>query len=143
MNLGRLGATCVIEELIGKISSVSGIQFSADIAPLAGPLSPDGAISLYRIIQEGVKNIGKRGQATKASVEIWLEGGDIHVTISDRGRGFNPEAPARRGLGLTSIAERVRMLGGSHTLASAPGEERRSPSASQLEISRRGRAMGG
>jgi signal transduction histidine kinase/ligand-binding sensor domain-containing protein len=121
LNLERLGATCVIEELIEKISSVSGIQFSADIAPLAGPLSPDGAINLYRIIQESVNNIVKHGQATKANVEIWLEGGDIHVTISDNGRGFNPEAPARRGLGLTSIAERVRMLGGTHTLVSAPG----------------------
>ncbi len=121
LNLERLGATSVIEELIEKISSVSGIQFSADITPLEGSLTPDGAIHLYRIVQESVNNIVKHGQASKANVEIWREGGDIHVTISDNGRGFNPEAPARRGLGLTSIAERVRMLGGTHTLVSAPG----------------------
>ena len=121
LNLERLGATSVIEELIEKVASASGIQFSADITPLEGSLTPDGAIGLYRIIQESVNNIVRHGQATKASVEIWREGGDIHVTVSDNGRGFSPEAPVRRGLGLTSIAERVRMLGGTHTVASTPG----------------------
>jgi signal transduction histidine kinase len=64
----------------------------------------------------------KHGHAGKASIEIRREGADIEVTISDNGCGFDMEAPARRGLGLTSIAERVRMLGGVHTLASTPGK---------------------
>jgi signal transduction histidine kinase len=84
-------------------------------------LTPDGAIHLYRIIQESINNIVKHAQATKASVEIWQEDGEIHVTVADNGRGFGPEAPTRRGLGLISIAERVRMLGGTHKLVSTPG----------------------
>ncbi len=121
LNLERLGATSVIEELIEKISSASGIQFSADIMTPDGALTADGAIHLYRIIQESANNIVKHAQATKASVEIWRESLDICVTITDNGQGFNLAAPAHRGLGLTSIAERVRMLGGTHTLVSAPG----------------------
>jgi signal transduction histidine kinase/ligand-binding sensor domain-containing protein len=120
LNLERLGVTSVIEELVEKVASASGIQFSADIAPIDGSLSSDGAINLYRIIQESVNNIVKHSQATKANVEIWLEAGEIYVTVSDNGRGFSPDTLVRRGLGLTSITERVRILGGIHSVASTP-----------------------
>ncbi len=121
LNLERLGVTSVIEELIEKVASASGIRFSADITPLNGSLSAGEDINLYRIIQESLNNIVKHGQAARASVEIWREGGAINVTVSDDGCGFSPEAPVRRGLGLTSIAERVRMLGGTHLITSSPG----------------------
>jgi signal transduction histidine kinase/ligand-binding sensor domain-containing protein len=122
LNLERLGLTTVIEELIEKVSNSSGIRFFADIAPLDRTLTADGDINLYRIVQESVNNIVKHGNASKASIEIRREGAIIEVTISDNGRGFDTDAPARRGLGLTSIAERVRILGGLHTLVSAPGK---------------------
>jgi signal transduction histidine kinase len=121
LNLERLGATSVIEELIEKVSSASDIPFSADVMQLEGLLTSDGAIHLYRIIQESIHNIVKHGQASKASVEIWREGGEIQIIVASNGRGFAPEAPGRLGLGLISIAERVRMLGGTHTLVSTPG----------------------
>jgi signal transduction histidine kinase/ligand-binding sensor domain-containing protein len=121
-NLERLGLTAAIEELIEKVSSSSGIQFFADVTPLDGALPPEGTINLYRIVQESVNNIVKHGGASKASIEILRENAEIHVRISDNGRGFDVGAPGRRGLGLTSIAERVRMLHGDHTLTSAPGK---------------------
>lgn len=122
LNLERLGLTVVLEELVEKVASTSGIQFSADVIPLDGLLAADNAINLYRIIQESVNNIVKHAQATKAAVEIWSEGGDVRVTIADNGRGFDPDAPPRSGMGLTSISERVRMLGGTHTVFSKPGQ---------------------
>ena len=104
------------------MSASSGIQFFADIAPLDGSLIADGDINLYRIVQESVNNIVKHGRAGKASIEIRRDGADIQVAISDNGCGFDMEASARRGLGLTSIAERVRMMGGAHTVASTLGK---------------------
>jgi signal transduction histidine kinase len=120
VNLDRLGLTSVIEELIEKVDGASGIRFSAGIMPLDASLTPDGAIHLYRIIQESINNIVKHSHATRASVEIWLEGDEIHAAVSDDGCGFNAES-LRRGIGLTSIAERVRIVGGVHSVASAPG----------------------
>lgn len=111
-NLERLGLTAVIEELIEKVSAASGIQVSADIAPLDGVLSADQAINLYRILQESTNNVVRHAQAGKANVEIWHEGGGLHITVADNGRGFSLESQGARGLGLTSIAERVKMLGG-------------------------------
>jgi signal transduction histidine kinase/ligand-binding sensor domain-containing protein len=121
-NLERLGLTAAIEDLIERVSSASGIQFFTDVTPLDGALPPEGTINLYRIVQESVNNIVKHGCASKASVEIQRETAEIHVRISDNGRGFDVNAPSRSGLGLTSIAERVRMLHGDHTLTSAPGK---------------------
>ena len=122
MNLERLGLTAVLEEMVEKISAGSGIQFSADIAPLDDCLSPDDAINVYRMIQESINNIVRHSHASKANLEIWQEGGDVHIVVADNGNGFTPESPARRGLGLTTITERVRMLGGAHSIVSNPGQ---------------------
>jgi signal transduction histidine kinase len=127
LNLERLGLTVVLEEMIEKVADASGIEFSADIAPLDGHLTPEGEISLYRIIQESINNIVRHSQATRAGVEVWPDTGGLHVTVRDNGRGFQSGPPHDRvpasgsGLGLTDIAERVRMLDGAHTLTSAPG----------------------
>jgi signal transduction histidine kinase/ligand-binding sensor domain-containing protein len=129
LHLDRLGLTAVVEEMIEKVASASGIQFSCDIAPLDGLFSQEGQINFYRIVQESLNNIVKHAQATRANVEIWREGDYVNVTVRDDGRGFAPEAPANgdggpspRGLGLTGISERVRMLGGAYTIESAPGQ---------------------
>ncbi|OLC46388.1 MAG: hypothetical protein AUH43_14160 [Acidobacteria bacterium 13_1_40CM_65_14] len=128
VNLDRLGLTAVIDEMIEKVSSVSGIEFSTDLVPLDRVFTPDSEINIYRIIQESVNNIVKHSQATKANVELWRADGDLHILVRDNGRGFNSGpvmdktgSPVARGLGLTGIAERVRMLGGMHSVASTPG----------------------
>ena len=126
LHLERLGLAAVIEEMIEKVAGSSTIQFSADIPPLDGLFSKEDEINLYRIIQESVNNIIKHSQATRANVEVWIESGQVHISVSDNGRGFITEAQVGeatpRGLGLTSMTERVRMLGGEHTVNSALGQ---------------------
>jgi signal transduction histidine kinase len=129
LHLDRLGLTAVIEEMVEKMSTASGIQFFTDVAPLDGLFTKDGEINFYRVIQESVNNIVKHSQATKANVEILCENGAVQVTVRDNGRGFvaasstdSIRPPVTRGLGLVGIAERVRILGGSHTILSAPGQ---------------------
>ena len=122
LNMERLGLTTVLEEMIENVSRAAGIQFSNDIEPLDNLFSPENEISFYRIIQESVSNIVKHSGATKANIEIWRQDGELHTIVRDNGRGFNPETTtnggAARGLGLTSISERVRMLGGTYTINS-------------------------
>jgi ligand-binding sensor domain-containing protein/signal transduction histidine kinase len=122
LNLERLGLTAVIEEMIENVSGAVGIQFSMDIEPLDNLFPPEDEISFYRIIQESVNNIVKHSRATKANIEIWREDGELHAAVRDNGSGFDPGAVTNgggsRGLGLTSISERVRMLGGTYTINS-------------------------
>lgn len=127
VNLDRLGLAATIEEMVEKVAASSGIQISADIEALEeGWLTKEQEVNCFRIAQESLNNIIKHAQATKAYVELWHADGALLLTVRDNGRGFTAEAEgsgaARRGLGLTSISERVQMLGGTHTIKSAPGE---------------------
>ena len=123
-HLDNLGLTNSLEAMIDKVESVSGIRFSYDIAPLDGALPQEGEINLYRIIQEAINNIVKHSQATRARVEVARDERGIYLTIRDNGQGFDLKATTaerrRRGFGLNGIAERVRMLGGTYHLDSAP-----------------------
>jgi signal transduction histidine kinase/ligand-binding sensor domain-containing protein len=126
VNLDRLGLSATIEEMVEKVAASSGIQFSADIEPLGdGILTQEQEINSFRVVQESINNIVKHAQATKAYVEMWRENGELRVTVRDNGRGFAigeaGNGPAR-GLGLTSMAERVRILEGTFKINSAPGE---------------------
>lgn len=78
-------------------------------------------IALYRIAQEALHNIEKHGSAH--NVGLLLEGnGRVHLRVTDDGRGFDVQSPEwRRGLGLTSMEERVRPLGGQVEVKSQPG----------------------
>jgi NarL family two-component system sensor histidine kinase LiaS len=123
VNLDRFGLTACLEEMVENIARATGLQFSADIEPLDGLLSKDEEISCYRIVQESTNNIVKHAAATKAYVEIWRHDGALRITVRDNGRGLDGAATRQGGgLGLTSIKERVWMLGGSLSIASAPGE---------------------
>jgi signal transduction histidine kinase/streptogramin lyase len=141
-HLDTLGLTSAIEAMLERMGHASAgaappaaapaaaAVFEADIHDLDGLLSPRAEINLYRILQESVNNIAKHAHATHTRITIRREPRELRVTIDDDGEGFTPEAqrpPSSRGqcstgLGLTGIAERVRMLGGTHTVRSAPGE---------------------
>jgi signal transduction histidine kinase len=69
-------------------------------------------------VQEAVNNIVKHSLASQASVTLVREDGGLQISIRDNGRGFAPNY--KTGVGLTSLAERVQMLGGTHQLESAP-----------------------
>jgi signal transduction histidine kinase len=83
----------------------------------------DVALCLFRIVQEALRNIVKHGHTEDAKVELSGGGGEIHLCISDEGAGFNPEsAQAKGGLGLISMRERLRLVGGHLDVESEPSQ---------------------
>lgn len=85
----------------------------------------DIEIALYRIAQEALFNAVKHSQATKASVRITDNGTMLVLEIQDNGRGISRRdresaKSNRRGLGLLSMHERAKLLGGIFTLESTP-----------------------
>lgn len=104
------------------------------------PSSPDrlqweSETALYRVVQEALTNINKHAQATLVRIElIFLCENDDEpnatLVITDNGRGFDQSRQqsnlVRRGrgehVGLESMAERVKLLGGELTIRSIPGE---------------------
>jgi len=123
--LDRLGLT----KAIGSITSglASTVRFAMQLDPIDDEVGKEGAIHVYRIVQEGINNILKHGDATDAKVEIRVEGSRLRIVIEDNGKGMpalpgaNGTGPAG-GLGLVGIAERAKILNGTMTIESKAGE---------------------
>ena len=90
--------------------------------------------TVYRMAQEGLTNIGRHAQATKASIDVLPRGHVLWCTIRDDGVGFDRiAARGGVGLGLQGIHERVATLGGSMTITSNRGSGTRLIAAIPLE----------
>lgn len=79
-------------------------------------------VAIYRVVQEGLNNIGKHANAKHVRVALVAEETGLSLEISDDGEGFDPTAVAkrneRRGMGLASMRERVEYTGGRFSLRS-------------------------
>ena len=119
--LDRLGLTKAIEAMIDKVAASAALDIVAEIENIDGLFDARGGINLYRIVQESLNNIVKHSTADSAGVVIKRSRQSVTVAIHDNGRGF-AAGDVKIGFGLAGIAERVRMLGGTHTIDSNPGK---------------------
>lgn len=78
-------------------------------------------LTVFRIIQEQVRNICKYSQATQVQIGLQAANDQIRLQIADNGRGFDPKT-TRRGLGLSHIQERAGLYKGKVLLNTAPGQ---------------------
>jgi signal transduction histidine kinase len=84
------------------------------------PLAPDEQIEVFRIVQEGLANVRRHANATRAVVVIADRAGERFVSIRDNGEGFDGEAlPA--GQGLKNMRARADSIDGGFSLTSRPG----------------------
>jgi two-component system sensor histidine kinase UhpB len=98
------------------------LQLSFTAGNNLGPIPRDVAICVYRIVQEGLRNVVDHAEVQAASVSLARSLDGLELTIADQGRGFDTAAAlGRGGLGLLSMEERVRLTGGTLTITSAPG----------------------
>jgi PAS domain S-box-containing protein len=97
------------------------VNFRAENIPREVP--PDIAVCLYRIAQEGLRNISKHAGATEVTISLVGENDTIQLTIMDNGNGFDPDrVKGKQGLGLDSMKERAHLIGGSFHIKSKPGQ---------------------
>ena len=94
------------------------IDFKSDVSSVV-PL--EIGTSLFRILQEALHNASKHSGVKRIEVELREGFDEIHLTATDQGRGFDVEAATQgRGLGLTSMRERARLLNGNIEIQSKP-----------------------
>ena len=124
--LGDLGLTAALEALIGGWSSVGpGLEVTLSLAPELDGVDETTALTIYRIVQEGLTNVRRHSGATQAEVAAGFmedDGGQETIVVSVRDNGAGLPREPRQGLGLLGMSERVRALGGVMELNGAEGE---------------------
>jgi two-component system sensor histidine kinase UhpB len=116
------GLRDAVQDLIETAGAYSNLRFTlvADEYPADALPDKQLQLTLYRIVQEQVNNIVKHAKATAVSIALSLKNGQIALTISDNGIGFNTNEK-KNGIGLRNICSRVQMHGGKVQLKSTPG----------------------
>ena len=118
--LQLLGLRSALEELCANIARQHHVTVELGGGPLAPHIPPDMALCLYRVAQEALHNAAKHSGAGRIDVELTDDNALLWMKITDDGKGFDP-GRASKGLGLASMRERVRMIGGELVIESAPG----------------------
>jgi signal transduction histidine kinase len=118
--LEYLGVIAGMKSWCGEIKErhKTVVAFRSD---LPGNLPLDVGLPLFRVLQEAVSNSIKHSGEKRVEVQLREDSGVIHLIVRDSGKGFDVETAMRgKGLGLTSMRERVRLINGTLAVESRP-----------------------
>jgi two-component system sensor histidine kinase UhpB len=119
--LDHLDFSIAIGQALAAFEARHGVATTLDAPQPSVRLSPKSATALYRIAQEALTNIARHAQATQVCVTLHEGDDKLRMEIADDGIGFEPSQTRPQALGLLTMSERCRELGGSFALASQPG----------------------
>ena len=115
------GLIPALEELCSAYQERLGVTIDADLDPVT--LAPPAEHAVLRIVQEALANAVKHAQPNRIRLRLHHQDGQVAVTVTDDGAGFDPSlATQRHGMGLGLMRERVAELGGTLQLDSTPGQ---------------------
>lgn len=125
--LKDIGISPALRWLGENFTEQYSIPISIDIDEISGLFSKEAQMSLYRISQEALTNIGKHAEASHVTFTVKKNTGSIAFVIEDDGKGFDTaglkgEERWRKGFGLNLIEERVHLLRASFDVQSLMGK---------------------
>lgn len=118
-SLSNLGLTAALEILAREFSDRAGIDVQTSLETVDLPEVTQ--LTVYRMVQESLTNIGKYAQAQKVLVKVHQYPVHVAVEIHDDGAGFDPTAIPRTSHGLAGMRQRVEAAGGRLTVTSRAG----------------------
>ncbi len=122
-SLDHLGLVIALRSYCAEFARREAIRVKFTHQKVPQPLPQEIASCLYRITEEALRNVAKHGRTKLATVMVSGRDRNIQLAIRDFGVGFDPAANHKRaGLGIISMEERVRLVGGQLSVVSRPGE---------------------
>ena len=120
--LDDLGLPVALQRLVDDCATRSRLEIALDISVTPQAIPQAVSTCLYRIAQECLANVMKHARATRVNVSLASTPDAINLTVQDDGVGFDTQNAVDnpRGLGLVSMAERVRLVHGTVTIDSVP-----------------------
>jgi signal transduction histidine kinase len=114
-DLVELSLADTARRAVRNFEGVSGLTIQSEIeestTPNDAPLAVK--ITVYRLLQEALNNCRRHAPGSEPQVQVQQSDGQVIITITDHGAGFDPQSVAVAGrLGLFFMRERVRLIGG-------------------------------
>jgi PAS domain S-box-containing protein len=108
-----LGVVAAMRGFCGELSGQRGVEIDFRAEDVPGGVPPDVSLCLFRVLQEALHNAVRHSQVRHFDVHLRGTGNTVDLTIRDEGVGFDVDAANRGfGLGLTSMRERLKLVGG-------------------------------
>jgi NarL family two-component system sensor histidine kinase LiaS len=118
--LDNKGLAAALRQLAADWSRQNGIAAEVKArGERPTPLPTEQA--LFRVAQEALANVARHSRADQVKIGLDWQEAAVTLTVSDNGRGFDPQAPAK-GFGLRGMQERLVALGGELEVTSQPGQ---------------------
>jgi PAS domain S-box-containing protein len=122
--LDQAGLEDAIREYVGGFSERSGIQVELELPPNLGRMARDIELAVFRVVQESLTNSQRHSGSQQAKIRIDLNS-ELTLEISDQGHGTSAVEPRegeeprfKAGVGISSMRERVQLIGGSFEIES-------------------------
>jgi signal transduction histidine kinase len=117
--LDEAGLEDAIRHYAGGFTERTGIEVELEISPRLGRMKPDVELTLFRVVQESLTNIQRHSGSPQSKIWIERDPGKITLEISDKGSGISGNQRRRNGklsfgvgVGILSMHERVKLIGG-------------------------------
>lgn len=118
-SLSHLGLVASLEILAREFAERSGAAVTTDLETV--DLGGSAQLTVYRLVQESLTNIGKYAEASQIVISLQNQGGYAMAEVHDNGGGFDTSNIAASSHGLNGMRHRVEAAGGKLTITSTPG----------------------
>jgi len=119
--LEYLGVVAAMKSFCREFGARQKVEIDFKSDEISQLVSHEVSLCLFRILQEGLHNAAKHSGVHHFRVRLNSSSNELHLTVSDRGAGFDAESTMNKGgLGLISMRERVRLVSGTIVVESKP-----------------------
>jgi PAS domain S-box-containing protein len=120
--LRHLGLGQAVRGFCREFESLHEVEVNVHELGNFDELDPEAALSLFRVLQESLRNALRHSGARQFAVKLWTEPDALLLSVRDQGTGFHPAAAfAGSGFGLIGMQERMKLVNGTLTIDSGEG----------------------
>jgi len=110
---------------VSDLEKQSGVEVHLTVIGIERRFSAETELTIFRIVQEALRNVEKHARASKVEVKIEFCEGKTKISICDNGKGFDSgrslaDLPREGKLGIAGMEERVRLLNGNMRIEAEP-----------------------